>query len=157
MKTAIILAIALAGCHHDRPAPRTLPPPPDFRVETSTATERALPASIGQRPIAPEELVFFEFDSTQLSPMDRESLGHVARWARSHPSRVITVVGHADHIGSHAYNLALSVERARAVELYLESLGVPAEQIVLVGRGETKALPKAGPVDRRVLIVAEQT
>ncbi|HEY0504707.1 MAG TPA: OmpA family protein [Lysobacter sp.] len=47
----------------------------------------------------------------------------------------IKVIGHADELGSAAYNMRLSVQRAEAVKAYLVSRGVPAAAIATEGRG----------------------
>lgn len=47
----------------------------------------------------------------------------------------IKVIGHADELGSAAYNLRLSAQRAEAVKAYLVSRGVPAAAIATEGRG----------------------
>jgi OOP family OmpA-OmpF porin len=48
----------------------------------------------------------------------------------------ILVVGHADRIGTKAYNQALSQRRANSVRSYLAGKGVPADRIKTEGRGE---------------------
>lgn len=47
----------------------------------------------------------------------------------------IKVIGHADELGSPAYNLRLSMQRADAVKAHLVSRGVPAAAIATEGRG----------------------
>jgi OOP family OmpA-OmpF porin len=48
----------------------------------------------------------------------------------------ITATGHTDISGSAAYNLALSERRAAMVAEELIRQGVPARDIVTIGRGE---------------------
>ena len=50
----------------------------------------------------------------------------------------ITIAGHADRLGSDAYNQKLSERRANAVKAYLVSRGVPASKIRAEGRGESE-------------------
>lgn len=52
---------------------------------------------------------------------------------------VLTVVGHADDVGSAAENLALSEDRANAVADFLIGLGVDSERLVAIGVGETES------------------
>lgn len=52
------------------------------------------------------------------------------------------VIGYTDRIGSDAYNMKLSKERAQSVADYLEQLGAPANIISVEGRG--KADPVTG-------------
>lgn len=48
----------------------------------------------------------------------------------------IEVTGYTDRIGSDAYNLKLSTERANTVRDFLVKHGVPADHITAAGRGE---------------------
>jgi outer membrane protein OmpA-like peptidoglycan-associated protein len=70
------------------------------------------------------------------------------------------VTGHADTVGAHGYNLALSRDRARAVRAALMARGVPASQIVVRAKGETAPAIDTGdevrePRNRRVVIALE--
>jgi hypothetical protein len=102
-------------------------------------------------------LVFFEWDKATLSEEDRGVITQAAEeWRRSGSVR-ITVTGHTDTSGSAAYNLELSQRRAEAVAAELIRQGVPAGEIVTVGRGEEQLLvPTADgvrePRNRRVEI-----
>jgi len=49
---------------------------------------------------------------------------------------VIIAVGHADSVGSDAYNQKLSVRRAEAVKAYLISKGIERNRIYTEGKGE---------------------
>ena len=71
---------------------------------------------------------------------------------------VFTLTGHADRSGPVAYNQRLSERRADAVKARLIREGIPAGQIVTIGRGETQPMvPTADgvrePQNRRVEIV----
>jgi flagellar motor protein MotB len=70
----------------------------------------------------------------------------------------IDVTGHADRAGGDAYNMALSLRRANMVKDQLVREGIAANQITVVGRGESQPLlPTADgvrePQNRRVEIV----
>ena len=45
-------------------------------------------------------------------------------------------IGHADSIGSDAYNQRLSVRRAESVKAYLVSKGIEANRVYTEGKGE---------------------
>jgi peptidoglycan-associated lipoprotein len=51
-------------------------------------------------------------------------------------STQVQIEGHCDSRGTSEYNLALGERRAAAVKDYLVSLGVPAERISTVSKGE---------------------
>ena len=50
---------------------------------------------------------------------------------------MIIAVGHADAIGTDAYNQNLSVARSEAVKAYLVSKGVEKNRIYTEGKGES--------------------
>src|SRR5690606_29783756 len=62
----------------------------------------------------------------------------------------IAVVGHADSIGSVAYNQKLSERRAASAKRYLVSRGVPEDQIDTRGEGELNpSFPNDTPANRQ--------
>jgi OOP family OmpA-OmpF porin len=103
-------------------------------------------------------LVFFDFDSSQLTADARSIVATAAADALAGGSPRLDVTGHTDRSGSDAYNQALSIRRATAVQDALIADGVPAEIIVIRGAGEAEPLvPTADgvrePQNRRVEIV----
>lgn len=78
----------------------------------------------------------FEFDSAALSANGKAELDAMMSAVGEYvPS--ITIFGHTDSIGDENYNMGLSARRAEAARDYLVTLGVPADRITAVGRGET--------------------
>lgn len=61
----------------------------------------------------------FETSKRFLLPGAISSLRCLIAWYATHPGHEVLVVGHADKAGDAAYNLSLSLERARAVAAYL--------------------------------------
>jgi peptidoglycan-associated lipoprotein len=51
---------------------------------------------------------------------------------------VLTIEGHCDERGSHAYNQALGDRRARAVERYLVEQGVPVDRLQTQSFGDSR-------------------
>lgn len=72
--------------------------------------------------------ILFGFNSDQLSSDSRVSLQHFATSLKNNPDTDITVLGHTDNVGTRAANEKVSLNRARSVETYLESLGVPSSR-----------------------------
>ncbi|MFE0759077.1 OmpA family protein [Inquilinus sp. NPDC058860] len=113
-----------------------------------------VPADTGQRSY----LVFFDFDSSSLTPEARSIVASAATDALRGESTRIGVTGHTDRSGTDAYNQALSVRRAEAVRRELVADGVADSLIVVRGVGEADPLvPTADgvrePQNRRVEIV----
>ncbi|NRD30322.1 OmpA family protein [Shewanella sp. DC2-4] len=79
----------------------------------------------------------FGFDSTELSHDFIKQLAEVAEVLNTYPQARVVVVGHADSIGSEAYNQALSERRAQTVANKLFELGVCPAQIEVQGEGSS--------------------
>ena len=114
-------------------------------------------------PMVPEEamyLVFFNWDSSELSSGAKSVLDAVAaEVAKNTPSK-INVLGHADTSGDAEYNKKLAFRRASVVRDYLTSKGVNAELMAVESRGETELLVQTSdnvrePANRRVNITFE--
>lgn len=80
---------------------------------------------------------FFDFDKATLKPQGRATLDKFANDIRGIRIETLITTGHTDSIGPAAYNQRLSVRRANTVKNYLVMKGVPANLIVVEGRGET--------------------
>jgi peptidoglycan-associated lipoprotein len=74
--------------------------------------------------------VHFDFDRSELTPNDHQSLQETANWLKANPEVYVTIAGDADDRGSIVYNLALSEQRAKTTRDTLVGMGVPADRIV---------------------------
>ena len=116
-------------------------------------------------PIAPHESkadasalslpVRFAFDSADILPAARSQLDALAEGIKLlAPERIVTVEGHTDAVGSHAYNLELSRVRARAVRDYLvQRHGIDAARLNTVAYGKGRPIEGSDPkaaMNRRV-------
>lgn len=153
LKIVLLSSLSLAiGCSHDKPS-KTVPPAPAFEATAEPARPDEA-ASDGVNAIAPEDQVFFAFDSVVLDQAMRSILDDVAVWVRADPERTLLVQGHTDRSGDATYNLDLSSRRAHAVSDYLRQQGVPAAQLVVAAVGEAGAVLEPGRANRRVVIFA---
>lgn len=82
--------------------------------------------------------VFFETDSSILTPSSRQTLDKQAQWLLRYPNYPITVEGHADERGTREYNLALGARRAAATRDYLAARGVPANRMRTISFGKER-------------------
>lgn len=94
-----------------------------------TMTEAQLQAALAK--------IFFNFDSSVLSPEGRETLVKNAELLKSAGFKV-RIEGNCDERGSDEYNLALGERRAQAAMQYLITMGVPAERLSMISYGEEK-------------------
>jgi OmpA family len=120
--------------------------------------ERATP---GAETEPAEFVVFFPTDQATLSPDAVRVVDEAAAEYQQTGIAQVVVTGHTDTVGSAAYNLALSERRAAMVADELIRRGVPATDIVTVGRGEEDLLVPTGdgvnePRNRRVEILVPQ-
>ena len=159
--TAALLCSALTvGACGKKPPATAPPPPPPPRTGSSAGADQAR-AAAGAAPAPPpaprtptedeifakwtvEELnkqglladVFFALDSVELNPESRATIQKNTEFLKRRTSTKIMVEGHADSRGTNEYNLALAERRAGAVRDYLVSLGIPADRITIVSKGE---------------------
>jgi peptidoglycan-associated lipoprotein len=93
--------------------------------------------SLGGGLAALDNIYYFEFDTSELSPDLRARLDETASALRS-KSGLVRLEGHADERGTREYNLALGERRAKAVANYLAIQGVPNSQMETISYGEEK-------------------
>ncbi|QIZ76351.1 peptidoglycan-associated lipoprotein Pal [Ferrimonas lipolytica] len=90
-----------------------------------------------------EHILYFDYDRSDIRPEFAQMLeAHAAFLVENQSTRVI-VEGHADERGTPEYNIALSERRGKAVQRYLQSLGVLSSQMEVVPYGEEKLLDSA--------------
>ena len=83
--------------------------------------------------------VFFETDSSELTPQSRATLDKQAQWLSQYGTYAFTVEGHADERGTREYNIALGARRAQTVREYLASRGVQAQRMHTISYGKGAA------------------
>lgn len=101
--------------------------------------------------------ITFAFNSAQITPEARQTLMQQADWIRQFPELRFSVYGHADAVGSDAYNKALGKRRAQAVVNFFASQGIsPSRLEALVSYGETRpVIPTPGPEQQNRRTVTE--
>ncbi|WP_083800642.1 OmpA family protein [Rhodobacter ferrooxidans] len=112
--------------------------------------------------LALDDLVFSS-GTAALAEGSYASLQALADYLKAHPDRAIAVVGHTDASGPLAVNIALSRKRAASVrQVLIDSLGVPATQVIAEGVGflvpRASNLTEAGRAqNRRVEVMLTST
>jgi outer membrane protein OmpA-like peptidoglycan-associated protein len=84
--------------------------------------------------------VLFDVDKSDLTTDSRPTLNKLVEVLNKYPDTNIELQGHTDDTGPANYNQSLSERRAKAVDGYLTSKGIPAKRIKTRGFGET--IPK---------------
>ncbi|GJD31351.1 Peptidoglycan-associated lipoprotein [Methylobacterium adhaesivum] len=82
--------------------------------------------------------VFFESDSTDLTPTATATLDKQAAWLQRYPRYTFLIEGHADERGTREYNFSLGARRAQAVNDYLASRGIASSRIRTVSYGKER-------------------
>jgi OmpA-OmpF porin, OOP family len=137
-------------------APAPAPAPAPVAAPAPAPAPAAAPAAQIQRNF----LVFFDFNESTLTPEASRIIQQAAATARQGNVTRITATGHTDTSGSPQYNQRLSERRADAVRADLVRQGIPASQIVTIGRGESELRVRTAdgvrePQNRRVEIVLQ--
>jgi len=86
----------------------------------------------------------FDFNKATLRNEGKAKLDELVTKAKAIKLEVIIAVGHADRIGTDAYNQKLSEKRAAAVKTYLVSKGIEANRVYTEGKGKKQPVTKAG-------------
>ena len=84
----------------------------------------------------------FDFNKATLRPAGKSKLDEIVAKSKDLVLEVVIVVGHADRIGSAAYNQKLSEKRAAAVKAYVVSKGIPANRVYAEGKGSSDPVTK---------------
>ncbi|MGQ0813535.1 MAG: OmpA family protein [Gemmatimonadota bacterium] len=86
------------------------------------------------------EMVFFEYDQSDIRADMQGVLDRKAAVLRANPSVTLRIDGHADERGSVEYNLALSLRRANAAREYLTGAGIDVSRLEVAAFGEERPL-----------------
>lgn len=100
--------------------------------------EREAAASVAREALT--EIVFFEYDSDEITPTAEDKLNTKALVLRSNPNVRLRIEGHCDQRGSTEYNLALGQRRAEAVRAYLVNLGIDGNRLSTISYGKERPL-----------------
>jgi outer membrane protein OmpA-like peptidoglycan-associated protein len=132
----------------------------DGRLEGERVSEQEVRAVFGaaldaQPPPAASFILHFAFGTDQLTPESSRALSDVLTEVQRRPDPDVVITGHTDRVGGIAQNDALSLQRAERVRQSMIGLGLPADRVQAVGRGEREPLVPtedevAEPRNRRV-------
>ncbi|MDZ7593680.1 MAG: OmpA family protein [Thiobacillus sp.] len=129
-------------------APCKVPAPAPEQVAAAEPVAAPAPAPayvapvVAPQPAAPQKLVLegvnFDFDKATLRQEDVSDLDKNVEALKAWGDVNIEVAGHTDSMGSDAYNMRLSQQRAEAVRNFLISRGVAADRLTAKGYGESQ-------------------
>lgn len=92
----------------------------------------------GSADILSQRVIYFEYDSSLLTPENEEIVQAHANHLAQSPGVDIILEGHADERGTREYNLALGEERAKSVANLFQALGVSPDRVQIISYGEER-------------------
>ena len=145
----VLGALAIAGCAKQ----------PD---QTAAIAGAATPGSQQDFIVNVGDRVFFESDSSELTPQARETLDKQAQWLNQYNRYAFTIEGHADERGTREYNIALGARRAQAAREYLVSRCVLAQRMHTISYGKERPVAVCNDIscwsqNRRAVTVLNQS
>ena len=87
-----------------------------------------------------DNTIYFAYDSDRIASQYEGLLQSHAAFLRNHSEITVIIEGHTDERGTPEYNVALGERRAKSVALYMQNLGVSANQMSIVSYGEEKPI-----------------
>lgn len=158
----VLVAVSAYGCTRKPPPAAVVPPSAPARADSSAIlaaraqarrdsiaaaervardnAERDRLAGVARVRETLSDIVYFEYDSDQLTQEAQDKLRTKVAILRANPSLQLQVEGHADERGSTEYNLALGQRRAETVRDFMAGYGVDPGRIVTISFGEERPL-----------------
>jgi peptidoglycan-associated lipoprotein len=110
------------------------------RLEAERLERERMELAAGRARDVLMEIVFFEYDSDEITGDAAELLRLKAAVLQANPGVRVRIEGHADQRGSTEYNLALGQRRAEAVRVFLGNYGVESGRIATSSYGKERPL-----------------
>ena len=143
------------------PQPARPPLPPSPAVEKDATPQEEEPQALALPGIP------FAFNGRTIPSASLPALDETVRILNDNPHISVLIEGYSDAVGSEAFNLELSRQRAEAVRAYLVERGIAADRLRVAGRGERNPLapnaradgsdnPAGRAMNRRVELSVEQ-
>ena len=145
-------ALVMTGCANRKPnvnsSNSTQVPNPSGSVNLAGLSEdaalnaqnlagaSAMGVTEGNKAYLAKRVVHFDYDSSQITSQDYQTLQAHAQFLIANANSRVALAGHTDERGTREYNMALGERRAKAVESFLISNGVRANQLETVSYGK---------------------
>lgn len=130
--------------------PPSAPPPPSDADGLVSVEDRCPNGKVDEEDCAGEvklvddrivleDVIHFDFDSPRIRPMSMPLVRKIARFLRDHSEIAeLRIEGHADAVGTEAYNQRLSEARAERTRHTLVELGVDTHRLLPIGHGRSR-------------------
>lgn len=134
LAAAALVAVSLGACASKTDDPNAL----NGGLGAGGRAGANVPGSTQDFVVNVGDRVFFETDSTELTPTAVSTLDKQAGWLSRYPRYSFTVEGHADERGTREYNFALSARRAETVRNYLAAKGIASTRMKTMSFGKER-------------------
>ena len=124
----LVAVVGVAACANN----------PTGQQANAAGAGAAAPGSAQDFVVNVGDRVFFETDSTELTPQSRTTLDKQAQWLQYYNRYTFTIEGHADERGTREYNIALGARRAQTVREYLVSRGIDGNRMRTISYGKER-------------------
>lgn len=139
IKFAAVLgaALAISACAKN---------PNEDAAALASAGGRAAPGSPQDFAVNVGDRVFFDTDSSELTPTAQATLAKQASWLQQYNRYNVTIEGHADERGTREYNFALGARRAETAKEYLVARGIPASRLRTLSYGKERPVASCNDI-----------
>jgi peptidoglycan-associated lipoprotein len=127
---AMVVSLGMAACSTN--------PNSDTAGSGFGAGGAATPGSAQDFVVNVGDRVFFETDSTDLTPTATATLDKQAQWLSRYPRYTFLIEGHADERGTREYNYSLGARRSQSVKEYLISRGIGSNRLRTLSYGKER-------------------
>ncbi|MBS7256678.1 OmpA family protein [Flavobacterium branchiicola] len=94
--------------------------------------------------------VYFDFNKSTPIENSTAAIDAVLTYLRKNPSASLDIIGHADQVGSEAYNEKLSNARANNIKTIFEKAGISSSRLNVVSQGADNSIAKESEEARRL-------
>ena len=160
LATIIIALAGTAACSKNKkpapaqPATSGTTTPDDPKDDSTAPPDDTGDTGAGAAGASLGEVIYFEFDKSDLSDESKGVLDENAAWLKEDDKRTLLIEGHTDEVGTTEYNLGLGDRRARAARDYLMRLGIAEKRVTIITYGEERPASPEDAQNRRSVFVA---
>jgi len=129
LAAVVVAVIGLAACANN---------PNGQQQAGAGGAGAAVPGSAQDFVVNVGDRVFFETDSSELTPQARTTLDKQVQWLQYYAKYSFTIEGHADERGTREYNIALGARRAQTVRDYMVSRGIDGNRMRTISYGKER-------------------
>ena len=114
--------------------------PEDIRPDSANYLSNVDVTELSEGDALVLQNIQFEYNSAELSADSQTGILILADFLQRHPHLNVELAGHTDNVGSEAYNLKLSDERAQSVRQALIGQGIDPARMISKGYGSSKPI-----------------